>query len=233
MPPRRRRYFSLPDQVVKPLLFKAWLSNTSSRVETTFNHTIHAPPRQYEILARARGDEDTICRLDSRCARISETGRPTRTIDLDLKKSYLEDLKLFKHLSSLVWRTREITRLFKFMLVGASGIVINEGLLYVFTEFAGMFYLVSSVIAVQCAILNNFVWNHIWTFYDRRGNKVSILHRLGKFELVSISGKLTNILVLYLAVTFLGIQYLIANLLGIAAGFVVNFTVNNIWTWRR
>jgi len=149
------------------------------------------------------------------------------------KYNFKEIASYVKHLFSLAWRTREITRLFKFMLVGASGIVVNEGLLYVFTEYAGIFYLVSSVIAIQAAILNNFVWNHIWTFYDRRRTKVSILYRLGKFELVSISGTLTNILVLYLAVTFLGIQYLLANLLGIAAGFVVNFTANNIWTWRR
>ena len=144
-----------------------------------------------------------------------------------------EIMRYGQHLLSLAWRTGEIARVFKFMLVGLSGIAVNQGLLYLLTEYAKLFYLISSVVAVQSAILNNFLWNHIWTFSDRRKAKHSILYKLGQFELVSIGGKLTNIAVLYLAVTFLGIQYLIANLLGIAAGFAVNFVANNLWTWRK
>jgi dolichol-phosphate mannosyltransferase len=138
-----------------------------------------------------------------------------------------------RHLLGLARRTGELSRVLKFMLVGTSGIAVNEGLLYVLTEYGGLFYLLSSVIAVQCAILNNFTWNHLWTFRDRRRLPHSLLRRLGKFELVSIGGKVTNIAVLYLLVTFAGMQYLIANLFGIAAGFVVNFLANNLWTWRR
>ncbi len=144
-----------------------------------------------------------------------------------------EQINYIRHLWSLAWRTGEITRLVKFILVGASGICVNEGVLYLLTEYAGMFYLLSSVFATQSAILNNFTWNHLWTFRDRRTNNESILIRLGKFELVSIGGNLTNILVLYLAVSFLGMHYLAANLIGIAAGFAVNFVGNNIWTWRK
>ncbi len=151
----------------------------------------------------------------------------------ETKYNFKEIRDYVKHIFSLSWRTGEITRLFKFILVGASGIGVNEGMLYVLTEYAGLYYLISSVIAVQCAILNNFAWNHVWTFADRRKVRESVLYRLGKFELVGISGKLTNILVLFLATTFLDIHYLVANLLGIAAAFVINFTANNIWTWWK
>ena len=144
-----------------------------------------------------------------------------------------EVINFLHHLISLGWRTGEITRIFKFILVGAIGIVINEGLLYLLTNQVGLFYLLSSVIAVQIAILNNFVWNHLWTFHDRRTIKDSVWYKLAKFELVSIGGKLANILVLYLMVAFLDVHYLIANLFGIAAGFVINFLLNNIWTWRK
>ena len=138
-----------------------------------------------------------------------------------------------QHLFTLAWKNGEILRIFKFILVGASGVVINEGLLYVLTYYAGLFYLISSVIAVQVAILNNFFWNHIWTFKDRRIVNEAAIVKLGKFELVSIAGKAMNILVLYIGVTFFDMQYLMANLIGIAAGFVVNFLVNNVWTWRK
>jgi dolichol-phosphate mannosyltransferase len=151
----------------------------------------------------------------------------------ETKYGVKEMMKYGQHLLGLAWRTGEITRIFKFMLVGASGIAVNEGLLYLLTDYGGLYYLVSSVIAVQCAILNNFLWNHIWTFRDRRAIKHSLWYRLGKFELVSIGGKLTNIAILYLVVNFFGIQYLIANLLGIAAGFIVNFIANNLWTWQK
>ena len=142
-------------------------------------------------------------------------------------------LQYLQHLWLLALKNKEIFRVIRFILVGASGVVVNEGLLYILTNFAGLYYLVGSVIAVQCAILSNFFFNHFWTFRDRRTTGESILQRLGKFELVSIFGKSVNILVLYMGVTFLGTYYLVANLIGIAAGFLVNFLVNNIWTWRK
>ena len=151
----------------------------------------------------------------------------------ETKYNLKQMLNYLQHLWSLAWSTGEIKRFLKFILVGISGIGVNQGILYLLTEYAGMFYLVSSIFATQSAILNNFLWNHLWTFRDRRTQNESILRKLGKFELVSIAGKLTNILVLYLAVTFMGLHYLAANLIGIAIGFIINFIGNNIWTWRR
>lgn len=149
------------------------------------------------------------------------------------KYNVRETVNYCKHIVSLARRTGELNRVLKFILVGLSGVVVNEGLLYLLTSNVGLFYLVSSVAAVQAAILNNFIWNHLWTFRDRRTINESVWHRLGKFELVSIAGKLTNVLVLYLVVTFSGIQYLIANLIGIVIAFLVNFLANNMWTWRK
>jgi dolichol-phosphate mannosyltransferase len=164
-----------------------------------------------------------------------------------------EQIDYLKHLLSLGIRKGEFVRLLKYILVGISGVFVNQGALKLLV-MAGLFPMVGSVFAIQAAILSNFTWNHIWTFRDRRKEKTKLISRLGKFELVSVGGKCANILILYLTTYVFGVSssinnlihshwespfclidepYLIGNLIGIAAGFIINFILNNIWTWKR
>ena len=123
------------------------------------------------------------------------------------------------------------TRFPKYCIVGATGVVVNEGLLFLLTEFLGIFYLVSSVISVEVSIIWNFLLNEFWTFSDlSRGHK-RIGRRLGKFNLVSIGGLLINVLVLF-ALTSTGLHYLVSNLFGIGAATFWNYLMNLNWTWR-
>ncbi len=59
---------------------------------------------------------------------------------------------------------KEYIRLVKFVLVGALGVAINTSILYALTEYLHIFYLLSSLIAIEISILSNFVWNNLWTF---------------------------------------------------------------------
>lgn len=123
-------------------------------------------------------------------------------------------------------------RIFKFALVGLSGVFVNEGLLWFFTEIIGLFYLVSSAIGIEVSIITNFILNEKWTFSDRvRVKKEGILRRLPKFNLVSVGGLIINITVLYILTNFLGIHYLISNLFGILCAFFWNYFINLKWTW--
>ncbi|MEM5797909.1 MAG: glycosyltransferase [Candidatus Aenigmatarchaeota archaeon] len=121
-------------------------------------------------------------------------------------------------------------RFFKFCLVGLSGIFINEGLLWLFTECFGIFYLISSLIAIECSIISNYFLNEFWTFRDR-GGKAS-LKRFPKFNLVSFGGLLINFSVLFL-LTEAGVHYLLSNLFGIALATFWNYFLNLGWTWKE
>lgn len=120
-------------------------------------------------------------------------------------------------------------RFLKYCTVGLSGVLVNEGFLWLFTEIIGLFYLVSSVIGIELSIVSNFVWNELWTFRDRRFGRRFV--RGLKFNSVSIGGLAINITVLYFLVTLFNIHYLVSNLFGIGAATLWNYFVNLKFTW--
>lgn len=124
-------------------------------------------------------------------------------------------------------------RFLKFICVGASGIVVNQGLLWFFTEIIGFYYLISAAIAIETSIVTNFILNEKWTFRDRSKGKKGMFRRGIKFNTVSVAGLVINISVLFFCTEALGIYYLISNLIGIVAAFLWNYFVNLGWTWKE
>ncbi len=84
-------------------------------------------------------------------------------------------------------------RFLKFCAVGLSGIVVNMGMLYILTELCGLFYLVSSPIAIECSFLSNFFLNDVWTWKGVGDSRATErLKRLGKFHIVYAAGLVVN-----------------------------------------
>ena len=128
----------------------------------------------------------------------------------------------------------DLIRFIKFGIVGGSGIFINMGFLWFFTEIVGLYYLISSVLAIALAMISNFIWNDLWTWRDRGepGFK-AYLTRMAKFILVSsIAAYIGNLGVLWILTHFFDVHYLISNLIGIAIGTILNYSVNNFWTFK-
>lgn len=124
---------------------------------------------------------------------------------------------------------KEISRIIKFMIVGFTGIFVNIGLLYFFTEWIGLFYLLSGIIATEISVLNNFFWNDKWTFIGN--TKHSFLEKLVNFHKISFIGILINMVMLY-SLTTIGVYYLISSIIGICIAFLWNITMNRKYTWR-
>ncbi len=120
-------------------------------------------------------------------------------------------------------------RFTRFCVVGLSGVLVNEGLLWLFTDMLGIFFLLSSLVAIEISILTNFTLNELWTFRDMRGGR-EVYTRMYLYNLVALGGLVINLFVLY-ALTTTGMHYLIANLFGIAAAVLWNYFVNYRWTW--
>ena len=75
--------------------------------------------------------------------------------------------------------------------------------------------------------MSNFIWNDIWTFKSNRKHALS--HRwlrFCSFQVVSIGGAIINFVILNVLATFVGVDYRIANILGILVAFAWNFWVN-------
>lgn len=122
-------------------------------------------------------------------------------------------------------------RIGKFALVGLTGLLISEAVLFFFTEIMGFFYIVSGIIAVEVSVVGNFLMHERWTFSDRE-RKDSYLRRLGKYNLISIAGMFLNVLFLYILTEFFGIYYLISNILAAFIVFNWNYFVNLKKTWK-
>ena len=119
---------------------------------------------------------------------------------------------------------------FKYYLVGASGVLVNLGILYALTEFAGLWYLLSSSIAIYISITTNFVLNKVWTFRDADMKERAVL-TYGKFVSVSLVGLLIQLGFNYLFVEELRLYYLLAALISIAIASSTNFMLNRHWTF--
>lgn len=134
-------------------------------------------------------------------------------------------------INSVRLRIKLWNRLIKFGLVGISGVVVNTVILAMLTELAKINYKWSSIIAIQTAIIWNFVLNDRWTFADRK--KQSLSRRLLSFEGISIVGAIINWALLVACTELLGIHYLISNGIGILIAFVWNYIANNKLTWNN
>ena len=91
----------------------------------------------------------------------------------------------------------------------------------------------SPAIAVECAILNNFFWNDVWTFRDRcaAGGR-AMWRRLLKYNLVSLAGLCVNVSLLWLFTCHHGVYYLLSSLVVITAASMWNYLANARWTWQ-
>ncbi len=123
-------------------------------------------------------------------------------------------------------------RWLKFNTVGAIGIAVQLGALAVLKSGLGVNYMAATAIAVEIAVLHNYVWHEQWTWRDRReGSRIG---RLLRFNLsngaVSI---VVNLVFMRLLVGVLHIPYLIANLGAIAAGSLANFLLSEFFVFRR
>ena len=116
-----------------------------------------------------------------------------------------------------------------FNFVGLMGIVIQLAAITILHGWVGLHYMLATALAVESAVLHNFVWHEHWTWADRTGgHRQGILRRLARFNLstgvVSIA---SNLVLMSLFVDGFGLHYLLANLLSIALCSLVHFFVSD------
>lgn len=101
-------------------------------------------------------------------------------------KQYVEYLQ---HLVRL--RFSRSARFLSFCLVGFSGIFVDLLVFFFLRSSVGLGLTRSTIISAEFAIVNNFLWNDLWTFGDisrRQPGKRQRLKRFIKFNVVCLSG---------------------------------------------
>jgi dolichol-phosphate mannosyltransferase len=118
----------------------------------------------------------------------------------------------------------------KYYAVGASGILVNLGLLFYLTEYVGLWYFLSYTLAISASITSNFILNKFWTFRDSLNSQRTIVMYV-KFVSVSILGMAIQLGTVYLLVESLAIYYMLAALVSISIAGAINFMINRSWTF--
>ena len=135
----------------------------------------------------------------------------------------------FPVLSSQRDRHRTFLRWIKFNAVGAGGIVVQVAVLSVFRSRLKLEYLLATGLAVEIAVIHNFLWHERFTWADRPATRwVHTLFRLVKFNAsngaVSMVGNLGLMRLLVGEVKF---NYVAANLVAIVLCSLVNFLLGD------
>jgi dolichol-phosphate mannosyltransferase len=149
-------------------------------------------------------------------------------------KQYVDYLR---HLVRLRFSLGPIGRLFRFGLVGLSGVFIDMAILYLLSDPTTLGWPLtrSKIVASEFAIINNFLWNDFWTFGDIASHQPGLqkrLERLGKFNIICLIGLVLNVLILNFLFNVFGINRYLANLIAIAGVTLWNFWLNLKLSWR-
>lgn len=118
----------------------------------------------------------------------------------------------------------------KYYAVGASGILVNLGLLFYLTEYVGLWYFLSYTLAISASITSNFILNKFWTFRDSINSQRTIVMYV-KFVSVSLLGMAIQLGTVYLLVESLSVYYMLAALVSISIAGAINFMINRRWTF--
>ena len=126
-------------------------------------------------------------------------------------------------------------RWFKFNAVGAIGILVQLGVLGILESGIHLNYLPATALAVEAAILHNFLWHERFTWRDRtHEDNGSSFARLLKFNLTTgLFSIVGNLLMMRVFVGTLRLNYFIANLLTIATCSLANFVVSDHIVFRE
>ncbi len=119
-------------------------------------------------------------------------------------------------------------QLVKFCTVGGSGYVVNMAVYTFSLHVLGLKYYIAATISFLIAVVNNYLWNRIWTFRDQRGH---FGYQGLRFFVVSTTVYAANILLL-LALVALGLGEVVSQACAIVLVTPINFIGNKLWSFR-
>jgi dolichol-phosphate mannosyltransferase len=143
-------------------------------------------------------------------------------------------LKHFAHSRLLLLHE---SRFVHFCVVGCTGLAIDMTLLFVFSDprMLGWGLTRSKILAAETALLNNFIWNDLWTFGAVSRHQRALEHRIRrffKFNLICSLGIFFNVVILNIEFNWLHMNRYLANLIAIGIVSMWNYKSNKKFSWR-
>lgn len=157
----------------------------------------------------------------------------TRTENIS-KSTFAQGILVLKHLAKLFFELPYLGRFIKFGLVGASGVIVNLGILTICKELFGLHKDISSGIGIVISIFTNFLLNYFFTWRDLKATSVGEwTKKVALYYIGSGIGAGITFAIFKLGTDSLGINYQISQLVGILVAMITNFIFSNLVVWRQ
>lgn len=240
-----RRFLSRGAQILGLIFLPGVLGRVSDPMSgyflvkrnSIFGETLN--PVGYKILLEVLGRGDI--------QEISEVGYVFRErVEGESKVTWKHYLDYLRHLIRLRLTTGHMERLRKrfnfpvarflrFGVVGFSGLAVDLTVFHILRQVVGLGLTRSTIFSAEVAIINNFLWNDIWTFRDisrwQKGGKAR-LRRFLKFNAICLTGVILQTLIVNFLFNVLNVNQYLAKLIAIAFVVIWNFWVNLKLSWR-
>ena len=152
--------------------------------------------------------------------------RGTSKLDILVGIEYLQ-LLLDKTIGNLI-----PPRFFIFSMVGALGLVLSIGMLYLLFSVLKMEFTTAQAITTFVAMTANFFLNNSLTYRDRRLRGRRVVMGLVTFYAACFVGAVLNVRIAQFTKDT-GVPWYLAGACGLAVGAVWNYGVTSITTWRQ
>ncbi len=188
----------------------------------------------YKSLSVLFKDKEARMRMGLEARKSVESRAITWENYLKMYKSIMEKVSDSKIGKTVFYRVFDFFNSIMFVRYFISGITsagFNIGLLYVFTDIVGIWYLYSSIIAFVLALFLSFGLQKFVVFKD--SNVKNIHKQFSKFFIVAVLSVITNTVLIFICTDYLGIWYILSQII---AGFFVmiqNFILYKIFIFKK
>lgn len=117
--------------------------------------------------------------------------------------------------------TNWLIQLFRYFFVGGLAFLVDYGLLYILTEFIGIYYILSASISFIIGLIINYIISTHWIFTKSKFSNSAIEFTI--YGAIGVVGLLLNDLLLYLLTDILLVHYMISKLITAALVMGWNF----------
>ena len=116
---------------------------------------------------------------------------------------------------------RLLVQFVRYFFVGSFAFVVDFGLLYILTEYAGLHYLLSATLSFISGLLVNYIISCIWVFSNSKYK--SRLVEFLFFAAIGVVGLLLNDTLIWLFTDSIGTHYMFSKIVAAAIVYLWNF----------
>ncbi len=120
---------------------------------------------------------------------------------------------------------------FRYLFVGGFAFIVDFSLLYFFSEFCGIYYLISAILSFAISLIVNYILSTHWVFNKNQiDNKVM---EFNVFALIGIIGLIFTEILLYLFTDVFGLYYMLSKIITTAIVMFWNFLARRIMFYGK